>query len=152
MPKPPLQPDPKYNDLRVAKFINHTMRDGKKTIAQKIVYGAFDIIKEKTGKDPLEIFDKAIKNVSPKMETRPKRVGGATYQVPLEVPPKRRVSLAMRWILEAARKKKGKPMKEKLAEELILAAKGQGDAVKKRIDTERMAEANKAFAHLAKIY
>lgn len=143
-------PDPKYNNLLVSKFINKTMKEGKKFLAQRIVYKAFDYIKEKTGRDPIEIFNLALKNASPKMETRPKRVGGATYQVPMEVGEKRQISVAMNWIIKAARLKKGKPMEEKLAEELILAARGEGGAVKKRIDVEKMAEANKAFAHLAR--
>jgi len=145
-------PDPKYNSTLVAKFINHTMRHGKKFLAQRIVYRAFDIVKEKTKKDPLEVFEKALKNVAPKMETRAKRVAGATYQVPIPVPEKRQISLAMRWILEAARAKKGKPMEEKLAEELILASKKEGNAYKKKVEVEKIAAANKAFAHLAKIY
>jgi len=144
-----IKPDPKYNNLTVSKFINHVMRNGKKFLAQRIVYGAFSEIQKKTNKNPLEIFNQALKNVSPRMKTKPTRVGGATYQVPIPVKSKQATSLAMRWIIEAARKKKGKKMEEKLAEELILAAKNQGTAVKKRITTERMAEANKAFAHLA---
>ncbi len=145
----PISPDPVYNSLMVAKFINHTMRKGKKEIARKIVYGAFEKIKEKTKKDPLEIFEKALENVGPLLEVRARRIGGATYQVPVEVKGERRISLAMRWILEAARSKKGKPMKEKLAEELILAANNQGTAVKKKETVHKMAEANRAFAHFA---
>jgi len=125
------------------------MRNGKKTIAEKIIYGTFDIIKEKTKKEPLEVFETAIKNASPLLEIKPKRVGGATYQVPREVRGDRMVTLAMRWIINAARAKKGKPMKEKLAEELILAAKNEGTAIKKKEDTHRMAEANRAFAHFS---
>ncbi|PIP24447.1 MAG: 30S ribosomal protein S7, partial [Candidatus Nealsonbacteria bacterium CG23_combo_of_CG06-09_8_20_14_all_37_18] len=142
-----LQPDTVYNNVMVAKLINQVMRKGKKTIARKIVYGAFDIIKEKTKKEPLEVFEKAIKNASPLLEIKPKRVGGATYQVPREVKGERMVTLAMRWIIQAAKSKKGKPMKEKLAEELILASNNEGSAVKKKEDTHRMAEANRAFAH-----
>jgi small subunit ribosomal protein S7 len=142
-------PDPLYNDVTVAKFINQTMRRGKKTIARKIVYNAFDIIKNKNQKDPLEVFELALNNVKPLLEVKPKRVGGATYQVPRPVPPARGLTLAMRWILEAARSKKGKKMEEKLAEELILAAENSGTAVKKKEDTHRMAEANRAFAHFA---
>ena len=134
-------------DVAVEKFINQVMRKGKKTIARKIVYGAFDIVKTQSKKDPLEIFQKAIENTSPLLQVRSKRVGGATYQVPIEVKPKKRVSLAMKWILAAARAKKGKPMKVKLAEELLAAYKNEGAAVKKKEDTHRMAEANKAFAH-----
>lgn len=145
----PISPDPVYNSLMVDKFLNHTMRKGKKEIARKIVYGAFEIIKEKTKKNPLEIFEKALENVGPLLEVRARRIGGATYQVPVEVRGDRRISLAMRWILEAARAKKGKPMKEKLAEELISAANNQGAAVKKKENVHKMAEANKAFAHFA---
>ncbi|MFH0987419.1 MAG: 30S ribosomal protein S7 [Patescibacteria group bacterium] len=143
-----VQADPKYNNLLVSKFINKTMKKGKKFLAQKIVYGAFDYIKGKTKKEPLDVFNQALDKVSPIMETKPKRVGGATYQVPTEVNEKRKTSLAMNWIIEAAKKKKGGQMNEKLAEELISAAKEEGSAVKKRIDIERMAEANRAFAHL----
>jgi len=142
-------PDPVFNNVMIAKFINQVMRRGKKTIARKIVYGAFEIVKEKTKQDPLEVFDKAIKNVTPLLEVKPKRVGGATYQVPFEVKKERGITLAMRWIIQAAKSKKGRPMKEKLADELILAAKNEGAAVKKKEDTHRMAEANRAFAHFA---
>ena len=142
-------PDSVYNNAAIAKFINQVMRKGKKTIARKIVYRAFDIIKEKTQKDPLEIFEKALTNASPLLEVKPKRVGGATYQVPREVRGERGATLAMRWLIQAAKSKKGKPMKEKLAEELILASQNQGVAVKKKEDTHRMAEANRAFAHFA---
>jgi small subunit ribosomal protein S7 len=144
-----ISPDPKYNNLLVSKFINQVMREGKKFLAQKIVYECFENVQKKTEKNPLEIFSQALKSASPRIETKPRRVGGATYQVPIEVQGDRQVTLAMRWILEATRKKKGK-MEDKLAEELILAAKGEGGAIKKRINTERMAEANKAFAHLAR--
>lgn len=144
-----LSPDPVYNNIAVAKFINRMMSGGKKTIARKIVYQAFDIIKTKTQKEPLEIFELALRNIKPALEVRPKRIGGATYQVPRPVPPERATALATRWILNATRKKKGKPMKEKLAEELILAAKNEGAAIKKKLDTHRMAEANRAFAHFA---
>lgn len=142
-----IPPDPVYNDVLVAKLINKVMWDGKKTIAQKIVYGAFDIIREKTGKDPLEVYHKALDNVRPVLEVRPRRVGGATYQVPIEVQEPRRTSLAIRWIVAAARAKKGKPMKVKLAEEIIAAYNNTGTAVKKKEDVHRMAEANRAFAH-----
>lgn len=145
-----LKPDPKFNNLLVAKFINHTMREGKKFLAQKIVYKAFDIVEKKTKQDPLSVFERAVENLMPKMETKPTRVGGATYQVPYEVNEKRGKFLAMRWILMEARKKKGKPMAEKLAEEIISASKKEGGAYKKKVDTEKMAEANRAFAHLAK--
>ncbi len=144
-----IPPDYMYNSVEVAKFINQVMRKGKKTIAQKIVYGAFDIIKEKTSKDALEIFEKALENASPLLEVRSRRIGGATYQVPVEVKSERRLTLAMRWLITGAKKKKGKPMKEKLAEELMDAANNTGWAVKKRTDTHKMAEANRAFAHFA---
>ena len=144
-----LSPDPIYNSIRISKFINYVMRKGKKSIARKIVYAAFDIIREKTKKDPLEIFEQAIQNAAPILEVRPKRIGGATYQVPMEVKGDRRLALAIRWLIQAAKSRKGKPMKEKLAEELMDAANNTGVAVKKKKDTHRMAEANKAFAHFA---
>ncbi len=140
-------PDPKYGDVLVAKLINKVMRDGKKTIARKIVYNAFEIIRQRTGQDPLEVFKKAVENVKPVLEVRPRRVGGATYQVPIDVRPERSISLALRWIVQYARERKGKPMMVKLAEELMAAARNEGMAVKKREDTHKMAEANKAFAH-----
>lgn len=143
-------PDPFYNSVTVAKFINYVMERGKKTIARKIVYQAFNIIKEKTKKDPLEIFELALKNASPLLEVKSKRIGGATYQVPREVRGERKLTLAVRWIIRAAQSKSGKPMKEKLAEELIAAANNTGWAVKKKEDTHRMAEANRAFAHFAR--
>jgi len=145
-----ISPDPVYNNVIVAKFINQVMRRGKKTVARKIVYGAFDIVKTKTKKEPLEVFDLAFKNASPLLEVKSKRVGGATYQVPKEVKGERRLTLAMRWIIQAAKSKKGKPMREKLAEELIAAANNTGEAVKKKENTHRMAEANRAFAHFAR--
>ena len=147
--KKPIIPDPVYNSAMVAKFINQVMRKGKKTIARKIVYGAFDIIKEKTSKDPLEVFDMALQNASPLLEVKPKRVGGATYQVPREVRGDRKITLATRWILTAAKSKKGRPMREKLADELMAAANNEGSAIKKKEDMHRMAEANRAFAHFA---
>lgn len=147
--KQEISPDLVYNNVIVAKFINQVMRRGKKTIARKIVYGTFDIIKTKTKKEPLEVFDLAFKNASPLLEVKAKRVGGATYQVPREVKGERRLTLAMRWIIQAAKSKKGKPMREKLAEELIAAANNTGAAVKKKENTHRMAEANRAFAHFA---
>jgi len=141
-------PDPMYNDKVVAKLINKIMYDGKKSIAQKIVYGAFDIVKEKTGKDPLEVLEQALNNVMPILEVRPRRVGGATYQVPIEVEPDRKLSLGIRWLVEYSRSRKDKrTMREKLAAEILDAANNTGGAVKKREDTHRMAEANKAFAH-----
>ena len=144
-----IEPDPLYNNLQVAKFINYVMRKGKKELARKIVYQAFEKIKEKLKKDPIEVFEKAVKNATPELEVRPRRIGGATYQVPKVVPPERGRYLAMRWILEAARSKKGKPMKEKLAEEIIAAFNNTGAAVKKKEEVHKMAEANKAFAHFA---
>ena len=144
-----ISPDPVYNNIEVARFINQVMRRGKKTIAKKIVYGAFNIIKEKTKKEPLEVFETALQNAAPLLEIKSKRVGGATYQVPTEVRGDRKLTLAMRWIIGGARNKKAKPMAEKLAEELMLAAKNEGSAVKKKEDTHRMAEANRAFAHFS---
>lgn len=145
-----IAPDGIYNDIAVALFINKVMKSGKKTLAQKIVYGAFNIIKEQTKKEPLEIFRLAIENASPLLEVKPKRVGGATYQVPMEVRGERKLALATKWILEGARGKKGKPMAEKLAAELIDVSNNQGSAMKKKADVHRMAEANKAFAHFAR--
>ncbi|MCP6718151.1 MAG: 30S ribosomal protein S7 [Patescibacteria group bacterium] len=144
-----IQPDLVYNSEEISKFINYIMRKGKKSIARKIVYSAFDIIKEKTKKEPLEIFNQAIKNTSPILEVRPRRVGGATYQIPVEVKGERKFTLAMRWIIKAAKTKKGRPMREKLAEELMSAANNTGWAVKKKEDTYKMAEANRAFAHFS---
>ena len=142
-------PDRVYASEQVAKFINHVMLDGKKSVAEKIVYSAFDIIKEKTKEEPLEVFELALKNVGPFTEVRSRRVGGANYQVPREVRPERRIALAMRWILDITRKGKGKPMHKRLADEIMAASKNEGDAVKKRENTHKMAEANKAFAHFA---
>jgi small subunit ribosomal protein S7 len=144
-----IAPDSLYEDIQVSKFINQIMRKGKKTIAKKIVYGAFDIIKEKTKKNPIEVFEKALRNASPLLEVKPKRVGGATYQVPMEVKGERQFTLATRWIIRAAKSRRGKPMREKLAEELMAAANSEGAAIKKKLDTHRMAEANRAFAHFA---
>lgn len=145
-----IQPDPIYNNVTVEKLINQVMRRGKKTIARKIVYGAFDIVKEKEKKEPVEVFEKALQNAAPLLEVKPKRIGGATYQVPREVKGDRRLTLAMRWIIQAAKSRKGKPMKEKLAEELVQAAQNTGVAIKKKQDTHKMAEANRAFAHFAR--
>jgi len=143
-------PDFVYNSQKLEKFINYIMWSGKKETARKVMYKAFDIIKEKTGNpNPLEIFDLAIKNAGPLVEVRSKRIGGANYQVPREVRPERRLMLAMRWIRESARSKKGQPMHLKLADELISASKNEGVAIKKKEDTHKMAEANKAFAHFA---
>lgn len=144
-----IYPDVLYNDITVSKFINQVMQEGKKTIAQKIVYGSFDIIREKTKQDPLEVFKLAIQNVSPVLEVKPKRVGGATYQVPMEVKGGRRLSLAMKWIITNSRSRKGRAMKDKLAEELIEASENKGASVKKKENVHKMAEANRAFAHFA---
>ncbi len=141
-------PDLTYGSETLTRFINAVMLDGKKDTARKVVYGALVSI-EKNKMDPLETFETAIRNVSPLMEVRSRRVGGANYQVPREVPQQRRLALSFRWIIQAARSKKGKPMAEKLAEEIILAAKNEGEAVKKKDDMHRMAESNKAFAHFA---
>ncbi len=143
-------PDPKFSRTDVAKFINYIMRQGKKTTAQKVVYAAFDRISEDTKQDAIVVFDEAMKNIMPSVEVKSKRVGGANYQVPINVRPERRLVLASRWLIDAARAKKGKPMAEKLAEEIMLAAKGEGSAVKKRADVQRMADANRAFAHFAR--
>jgi small subunit ribosomal protein S7 len=145
-----IKPDPKYGNVMLAKFINHVMEQGKKTIAQKIVYTALETIAETTKKDPVVVFEEAIKNVQPQVEVRTRRVGGANYQVPLPVRGDRQYALAFRWIIEAAKNKKGKPMAEKLATILAEAQQGLGDAIKKRDDVHRMAEANKAFAHFAR--
>jgi len=140
-------PDPVYNSVVLTKFINQIMLDGKKGTAEGIVYGAFDIIKEKTGNDPMEVFNSAMKNVMPVLEVKARRVGGANYQVPIEVRADRRQALAIRWLVMFARKRGGKSMQEKLAGELMDAANNTGASVKKREDTHKMAEANKAFAH-----
>ncbi len=146
-PKREIAPDPKYNDVIVAKAINKIMRDGKKSVAERILYGAFERIKEKTGNDPLKVFRKAVENVKPQLEVKSRRVGGATYQVPIEVRPERQISLALKWLVEYARQRNERTMIEKFAGELMDAASGRGGAVKKKEDTHRMAEANKAFAH-----
>ncbi len=142
-----IAPDPVYKSVKVAKFINMIMTRGKKTLAQRIVYKAFEILKEKTGEDELKVFYRALDNVRPRLEVRPRRVGGATYQIPMEVPDYRGYFLAMKWIRDFARSRKGRPMHEKLADELLAAYRGEGSAIKKRDDTHKMAEANKAFAH-----
>jgi small subunit ribosomal protein S7 len=140
-------PDPIYNDKVVTKLINNIMEDGKKGIAQKICYGAFDIIKEKTGKDPLEVFEQALNNVMPVLEVKARRVGGATYQVPIEVRPDRRQALGLRWLVNYARLRGERTMRERLAAEILDATNNMGGAFKKKEDTHKMAEANKAFAH-----
>lgn len=142
-----LVPDPKFGDLIVARFINNIMIQGKKNLAQKIVYDSFSIIQEKTSENPVEVFKKALSNVAPVLEVRSRRVGGATYQVPVEVRESRRVALALRWIKSYASQRRDKSMASKLANEILAAHKGEGASVKKRDDTHRMAEANKAFAH-----
>ncbi|MDO8490263.1 MAG: 30S ribosomal protein S7 [bacterium] len=149
-PKRTIAPDPKFSNTVVTKFTNYVMKCGKKAIAEKIVYKAFDIIEEKTKLSPLEVFDNAIKNVTPLIEVRGRRIGGANYQIPIPVRGDRKYSLAFRWILIASRNKKGRPMHEKLAAELMAAANKEGDAVKKKNDVHKMAEANRAFAHFAR--
>ncbi|TYO95221.1 SSU ribosomal protein S7P [Geothermobacter ehrlichii] len=147
VPKRVILPDPKYNDRLLAKFVNCIMLDGKKSVAEGIVYGAFDLVAERTGEDPLEVFKKAMENVRPMLEVKSRRVGGSTYQVPVEVRADRRNALAIRWIINYARQRGEKTMKERLAGELLDAAANRGSSVKKREDTHKMAEANKAFAH-----
>lgn len=140
-------PDPKYKNVTVARFINIIMTQGKRAIAERIVYRCFDILAEKTGKGSLEVFQKALDNARPLLEVKPRRIGGATYQIPIEVKAERGMSIAMRWMRNFARNKKGKPMEIKLSDEILDAYKGEGSAIKKRDDTHKMAEANKAFAH-----
>ena len=147
VPKRTILPDPKFGDQTLTKFINVIMLDGKKSTAERIVYGALDQVAAKTKEDPLEVFTRALENVRPVVEVKSRRVGGATYQVPVEVRPQRRTALAMRWLVEAARKRGEKSMGHRLANELMDAADNRGIAVKKREDTHRMAEANKAFSH-----
>jgi small subunit ribosomal protein S7 len=147
VPKRVITPDPKYNEALVAKFINTVMFDGKRSTAERIVYGALEIVQEKRGEDPIDTFKRAIDNVQPVIEVKSRRVGGATYQVPVEISPRRRMALAMRWLRNYSRSRAGRSMTEKLAAELMDAAEGRGAAVKKREDTHKMAEANKAFAH-----
>ena len=147
VPKRDVLPDPIYNDKIVSKLINQIMLDGKKGVAQKICYGAFDIIREKTGKNPLEVFEEALNNIMPVLEVKARRVGGATYQVPMEVRPERRQTLGLRWLVGFARKRSERTMKERLAGEILDATNNLGGAVKKKDDTHKMAEANKAFAH-----
>jgi small subunit ribosomal protein S7 len=148
--KLPLSPDARFDSGTVAKFINYIMLNGKKSVAERIVYGALDAAKAKLNAEPMDIFEQALKNVGPIVEVKSKRIGGANYQVPMEVSKDRRNTLAMRWIIAAARDGKGRPMAEKLATELINAYNGEGAAIKKKEDTHRMAEANKAFAHFAR--
>jgi small subunit ribosomal protein S7 len=147
VPKREILPDPLYNSQLVTKFVNVVMKDGKKSVAERILYNALEAIREKTQDDPMKVFKKAIENVKPAVEVKSRRVGGSTYQVPVEVRPDRRTSLAMRWMIGAARRRAERSMADKLAAELLDAANNRGMAVKKREDTHKMAEANKAFAH-----
>ena len=147
VPKRDILPDPKFGSVDVAKFVNVLMNSGKKSVAERIVYDAFDSIKSKSTKDPLEVFNQAVSNVRPVVEVKSRRVGGANYQVPVEVRPVRRVALSMRWLREAAQKRSEKSMDARLAAELMEAAEGRGAAMKRREEVHRMAEANKAFAH-----
>jgi len=142
-----IEPDVRFNNVRVQTFINHVLKNGKKNVAANLVYDAFDIMAEKTGKDPVELFEQAMQNASPRMEVRPRRIGGATYQIPMEVPTHRQFTLATRWILEAARSKKGQPFDQCLAEELLNAVNNEGAAIRKREEAHRMAKANRAFSH-----
>lgn len=142
-----VMPDPMYNSKVITKLINKVMWDGKKVTAQKIVYGAFDIVKEKTGREPIDAFEQALANVTPMLEVKARRVGGATYQVPMEIRDDRKQSLAIRWLVEYARKRNEHSMEQKLAAEIMDAINGQGQAFKKKEDTHKMAEANKAFSH-----
>jgi small subunit ribosomal protein S7 len=146
-PQRVVEPDVKYNSELIARFVNRLMRSGKKSTAYRIIYDSFDIIEARTKKPPLDVFEQAVKNVTPLLEVRPRWVGGATYQIPMEVRPERRMSLAIRWLLQSARQRPGKSMAERLASELMDAAAGQGSSIKKKDDTHRMAEANRAFAH-----
>ena len=147
VPKREVLPDPLYNSVLVTKLTNSIMLDGKKGVAQKVVYGAFEIIKDKTGKEPMEVYTQALENIMPSLEVKARRVGGATYQVPIEVRPERRQTLGLRWLTAYARNRGEKTMKERLAGEIMDAANNSGSAVKKREDTHKMAESNKAFAH-----
>jgi small subunit ribosomal protein S7 len=142
-----IEPDVRYSNVKVQTFINHVLKKGKKNVAAKLVYSAFDIMAEKTGKDPVELFEQAIQNASPRMEVRPRRIGGATYQIPMEVPTHRQFTLATRWLLEAARSRKGQPFDQCLAEELLNAVNNEGGAIRKREEAHRMAKANRAFSH-----
>jgi len=149
-PKRKINPDPKYNSITIAKFINHLMRGGKTTVAQKIVYGALDILSKNMHQGALEVFNQAMENVKPQVEVRSRRIGGANYQIPMQVSSDRGITLAFRWIIQAARAKKGQPMQKKLASELLDAYHNQGVAIKKKQDVYRMAQANRAFAHFAR--
>ena len=147
VPKRDILPDPKFGSIAVSKFMNAIMQDGKKSVAERIVYGAFDIVAQKTGKEPLEVFNAAMDNIKPIVEVKSRHVGGANYQVPVEVRPERQMALAMRWLREFSRKRSEKSMGERLAAEMLEAAENRGGAVKKRDEVHRMAEANKAFSH-----
>ncbi|MCD4705210.1 30S ribosomal protein S7 [bacterium] len=149
-PKRKIKPDPKFNSLAIGKFINYIMERGKKSVAQKIVYGALEIVSEKTKEDGLSVFKQAIKNISPTLEVKGKRIGGANYQVPIVVSGERKQVLAFRWIIETTKAKKGKAMAEKLADEIIAAYSNEGEAMKKRANVHRMAESNRAFAHFSR--
>ena len=145
-----IDPDPKFNNIDIAKFINYIMKGGKKTTARRVVYDAFDMVSDKTKGDSLEIFERAIQNIGPTLEVKGRRIGGANYQIPFVVSPERKLILAYRWLIKASQAKKGKPMSAKLADEIVAASNNEGDAVKKKEDTHRMAKANKAFAHFAR--
>jgi small subunit ribosomal protein S7 len=149
-PRRQIAPDPRYQSVDVAKFVNYVMERGKKIAAQKIVYGMLEAVGEQTKQNPLEVFEAAVKNVSPVVEVRSRRVGGANYQIPIPVRSERRLMLAYRWLIEAARSAKGRPMRQKLAAEVLAAANNEGAAIKKKQDVHRMAEANRAFAHFAR--
>ncbi|MGD0053353.1 MAG: 30S ribosomal protein S7 [Vulcanimicrobiaceae bacterium] len=147
VPKRPILPDPKFGSKVLARFINKVMLRGKKSVAEQITYEALELIKTRSGRDPMDVFNQALGNAMPQVEVRPRRVGGATYQVPMEVRPDRRQAMAMRWLISYARQRSGRSMTEKLAGELLDASNNQGNSIKKREDTHKMAEANKAFAH-----
>ncbi len=149
-PKRVIAPDARYTDVEVSKFINYIMTQGKKAVAQRIVYDCFEVIQEKTQQDPRQVFQKALKAVTPMLEVRSRRVGGGNYQIPYQVRGERRFMLACRWMIEAARARKGRPMAEKLAAEIMETANGDSASIKKKLDVQRMAEANKAFAHFAR--
>lgn len=149
-PKRNITPDAKYGNVTVAKLINTIMRKGKKTVAQSVVYGCFDIVEKKTNRSPVEVFEQAIRNVAPQVEVKGRRVGGANYQVPMEVRGSRRLALALRWLIEAAKTQKGLPMSQRLARELMEAAQNQGTAIKRKEEVYRMAKSNRAFAHFAR--
>ncbi len=146
-PKRPVQPDPKYHNRSVSRFTNMLMKNGKKSLAQRMLYRAFDMVEERTGADPVEVFEAAIRNATPHLEVKPRRVGGATYQVPIEIRGDRRYSLAVRWLVQAAQARAGKTMIERLAAEIVEAANSEGAAVRRKEESHRMADANKAFAH-----